>query len=221
MRRNSAPPPVSAIYSGLFELEPSRSQRRIAQIVEGALKSYATVGIENTTYDTIAKCSKMSRQLVLHYFKSKDDIFDMAVKYVRVNFQRVAVEAMEPVIDPKARLEAYVRSTFVWMRDFPTHTHLWRLNFYYCGLNGKLRDLNTELVNMGHERIAALLQRGIEAGYFPAAPEAAVRRRAKHVQNLLMGSLVAAQTERIEGTLDDFASRVVEGCLAIAMSTAP
>ncbi len=63
---NPIGPKNFSIYSNLFEFVPTRSQRRIIGLLEAAIRNYATIGIEKTTYDSIAKAAKVSRPLVQH-----------------------------------------------------------------------------------------------------------------------------------------------------------
>jgi len=205
----------AAVYSQLFTLLPSRAQRRMIQIIEGAIKNYISLGVENTTYESIAKTCKISRPLIQHYFKDKDEVFEMAVKYIRLNYQQYTIQAFKDKHEPMERLVAYIESAISWLKDFPSHQRVWNLFYYYCGVDPKMRALNTELVTMGHERITALLQQGADAGVF--APDNLVGR-AKQIQVLLTGTIVTATTEALYADPEEFRRQMVQGCIGLAVN---
>jgi AcrR family transcriptional regulator len=205
--------PKINVYTGLFTLAPTKAQRRMVQIIEAAIKNYCTIGVENTTYDSIAKTCKTSRSLIQHYFKDKDEIFEMVVKYIRVHYQQYAINAFQKKEQPMDRLVAYAEAALAWVEEYPKYQRVWNLFFYYCGINPRWRALETELVTLGHERITALLQDGANQGIF--APDN-LKRRAKQIQVLLTGAIVTASTETLYVDFDQFLNEIVEGCVRLA-----
>jgi len=203
------------VYSDLFTLAPSRAQRRMLQILEAAIRNYCTIGIENTTYDSIAKTCKISRSLIQHYFQDKDEIFEMVVKYIRVQYQQYAIKAFQQKEDPKERLMAYAESAVRWIHDYPNYQKVWNLFYYYCGVNARWRNLETELVTLGHNRITALLQAGADQGIFPGDH---LSKRAKQIQVLITGAIVTGSTEDLPVDFEEFCKNTVEGCLTLALS---
>lgn len=202
------------IYSDLFQLVPSRAQRRMIQILEAAIRNYVTIGIENTTYDSIAQACGVSRPLIQHYFKDKDAVFEMTIKYIRVNFQKIAVDAIQKEKTPVGQLTQYVASLFTWIKKFPLHAKVWNLVYYYAAVNPRIRKIHTELATMGHERITALLQAGVDAGVFA---DGELKKRAKLIQTLYTGGLVSATAEELYVPKEVFRDSLIEGCLDIAM----
>jgi AcrR family transcriptional regulator len=202
------------MYESLFSIEPSSGQKRMMQIIEGAIKCYASVGIENTTYDRIAKACKITRPLIQHYFKDLDEIFEVAVKFIRANFQRVAIEAIQKESKPKEQLMAYVESTFQWVKEYPAHANTWKLVYYYCDLDPKLRKLQTEMVYLGLDRIAGLLEIGKSQKVFGCKD---VRTTANFIQMLMTGALVKVSTENMDVSLEEFSKEISGACLRIAM----
>jgi AcrR family transcriptional regulator len=201
----------TSILFELFPQTPKRSEKRILEIVEAAIKSYATLGIEKTTYATIAKIGKISRPLVQHYFKDKEAIFDLAVKYIRIHFQKMAVSAIEKQKTPQKMLEAYVDSTFDWLEKFPNHTRVWLLFYFYCTADKKSRELNTELTQTGRKRIEAILNAGVAMGAFGCKQPA---EAALLIQTMVTGALIAAGTETVD--VAAYRQTVRAQCLALA-----
>jgi AcrR family transcriptional regulator len=208
----------AAVYSELFSLVPTRAQRRMLQIIEGAIRNYISLGVENTTYESIAKACKISRPLIQHYFKDKDEVFQMAVKYIRVNYQQYTIQAFRNKNTPQERLAAYVDAAVGWVKAFPAHQRVWNLFYYYCGVDKRLCDLNTELVNIGHDRITALLQEGAEAGVFAADN---LKGRAKQIQVLITGSIVTITTETLYADIEEFRAQITEACVRLATTPSP
>jgi AcrR family transcriptional regulator len=193
--------------------EPTKGQVRQAQILEAAIKNFATVGVENTTPDKIAKTCKISRPLVLHYFKDVEEIFQLAVKVIRAEFQRMAVVAIEKEAKPTGRLKAYVHSSLDWVDLRPLHVKVWLLFFYRCGLREADRKLNSDLVNMGHDRIAALLELGKSQGEFHFDDAMAT---AKMIQNVITGALICRMTEAQSPRLESVRTETTKTCFLLA-----
>lgn len=181
----------TALYAQLFAPEPTKGQRRMIALLDAAIESYATLGIDETTFDSIAKAAGVSRPLVQHYFKTKRDVFLLVIRYIRAAFQAKAIEAIRRETEPDRQFEAYVRSTFEWMRERPKHALVWSLFYYYCGLDPEYRTLHTDLVRMGETRITALLEAGRKAGVFARVPEGA----AKQIQAQITGALITLGSE--------------------------
>ena len=60
-------------------------------LIRRAITCFSKKGFEATTFDAIAKEAGVSRPLVTHYFKRKDDLFLACVQHVGASAQ--AIEA--------------------------------------------------------------------------------------------------------------------------------
>src|SRR4051812_18083885 len=78
----------------LFPYKPSKAQRTQLAIIESAIKCYATLGIEKSTAERIAKTCGISRPLVQHYFPDREGLLEMSIKYIRTYLQKLAVDAV-------------------------------------------------------------------------------------------------------------------------------
>ncbi len=183
------------LFDEIFEAEGlTKSQATKLRIINGTIQCYIRHGANQTTYQKIAKLSKCSFALTKHYFPDPDELFEMVAKYIRVNFQRVAVEAIRSKHTPTDQLVAYIKSTFDWVDDYRDHGRVWMLFFFNCSIKKGQRATNTDLVNMGHARITALLNLGRSQKLFSFR---SAEETARLIQIVISGALVAMLTEDI------------------------
>lgn len=197
--------------SHLFD-KPSKTETRMIQIIEGAIKNYATIGSEKTTYDRIARTCKISRPLIQHYFKDKDAVFEKSIQYIRAQYQALAHAAIEAQSTPLEKIRAYVSASLQWVRDYPLHSKTWALFFYHCTIQPKLKALNTDLVLQGTKRISHLVSLGMKEGVFEVEDAQAA---ARDLQIFLTGAIVTAGTETPAEPWPRFEEQVVRSCLSI------
>jgi AcrR family transcriptional regulator len=184
------------IYRTLVEASGSARQtqveRRKLQIIEVAIDLFATRGMDQTTYDDISRKCGVSRALVQHYFPKREELFLLAARLIRAEFQRQAVDAIRAETEVSRQLAAYVESTFAWVEGRRKHARLWMLFFYHCAIHARFRKVHSEMTEMGRARVEALLRAGVESGAFRCADPAVA---AKSVQGIISGFLVMALTE--------------------------
>ena len=207
------------ILPELFVTDPSKSQRTRVTIIEAAITVYGRDGIEAATQERIAAEAGISRPLIIRYFPKEDELFTLAMKYIRGNLQRMAVEAVAKVADGTVedRLTAYVNSCFRWLRDYPVHARAWLAFLCGAGVNPRHRKENTELAEMGFQRIQAMLE--AMPVNRAAAPDD-LRGRAKAIQALIAGSMLAAVTENSSVPVKQLEQACMRGCLLIARTRA-
>lgn len=210
-----APKPLD---TKLIEPRLTVGERTMIKILDGAIKCYGRSGFDGASFEQIAKAAGVSRPLLTHYFKDKEDLFAMAAKRIRLQFQQMAIDAIQAAGDsPEGMLRGYVGSIFDWVELHPVHVRVWMLHYYECATQAKMKALNSDLVNTGHDRIAALLERGAKAGAFAKGH---YLDRAKVIQILVTGVVVSAITEDVRIPLKRQREIITKQCLAIAKSGA-
>lgn len=197
----------------LFDTLATKAQRTQMAILEAAIKNYSKVGVDETTYEKIAKTCKVSRPLIQHYFPDQHELFTLTMKYIRAKFQQISVEAIREEMSPDKQLEAYVRSNFSWAQRFRAHANVWLLFYHYCGVHPKFRELNTTFVRMGHERIQGLLELGIQRKVFACKDP---YMNAKLIQIIITGALVSICTDNSPIPVPKFQEEIVKLCLELA-----
>lgn len=201
--------------SVLLELFPrglSKSEQTKANIIEATITSICSIGIHQTTYESVAVRADVTKQLVKRYFPDKDEMFDTSVKYIRAIFQKLAIDAMENKNSITAKFQSYLRSCFAWAKLYPEHVQVWLLFYHYAATFKKYRAMHTDWTVMGQKRIAHLIQLGIEEQVFncPNPSDAA-----RYVQSIITGGIVAWITEEPRGSYDTWTDQHVQACLGI------
>lgn len=218
-KRSKQPPPLSpavlSISKNLFDLSPGKAERRVVQILEGAIQTYIKVGIENTNFYSISRTCKVSRPLIQHYFASKEQLFEKVAQYIRINFQQIAVDAISSNLAYRDRLKAYVESLFTWRKKFPKHAKVWNLVYFYAAVDLKSQQLHSELAQTGFERITALLKAGAKEGEFAKGDYG---RRAKLIQTMYTGGLITVSTESNYADNEGYRKSLIDSCLTIALN---
>jgi AcrR family transcriptional regulator len=177
----------------LFDQTASKSQLQQIKIIEAAISSFASKGIDGTTYSSLALDCGISRPLINHYFATLEDLFLLTAKYVRQTLLNLALEEMQKTSsDPRSQLEGYLSGCVRWIQDYPAQFSFWLLYFYQASLKGVARIENSNLVAAGQERLELLLKDGHTQGAWVAENP---KEMAKLIQILITGTLVCTMTE--------------------------
>jgi TetR/AcrR family fatty acid metabolism transcriptional regulator len=200
------------IFSELYlRYSEPKAQRRALGILEVTIQCLAQRGFEDVTLAMIARSAGITRPLVRHYFTDMGELFDMSIKYIRILFQRLAVEAMMKSTQPDEMLRMYVCACFLWVDNHKTHAQVWFHFLLHCSRLKKYRELNTLAVRRGEERIQALLEKGRELKQFHFSDAATT---AKMVQTMITGGLIAFISEDFEDK-KEFVHNVQSACFAL------
>jgi len=173
-----------ALYARFLNFTPKKGDLRRIEIIEGAIDCIASIGIEDTSFESIGKKIKMIRAHVAYYYPDRDDIIEAAIKFVVSTVQNYTVEAVKAARTPRERLDGFVHGTFDWIKNHPEHASVILLLYYYSSYHKKFRKLHHEIRTLGVERIAAIV-----AEILPKK-KASVPQAAKLVQSILTGHLV-------------------------------
>jgi TetR/AcrR family transcriptional repressor of bet genes len=196
----------------------SKSQLRKIQIMEAAIEISAAEGLDGTTYDRIASYCGTSRQLVQHYFPKREEMFLLAIQYLRSNARKVVYEQIDKLVPPDspdlvARLAAYVSGTFHWFSRYPSHTKVWPIFYSYAASKKKYREINTDLSVRMEAQIHGMIAEGKKRGQFRCKDAKAAART---VQMLVTGALLAMLTEDVDASAAEIESQIRAASLLIA-----
>ena len=202
-----------ALYASLFPRSVSKSEKRKFRILKGAIACYATLGVERTTYEAIATKSKSSRTLILHYFPERAELLKLVFQFIRADMQKSAIGTIELAKTPEEQLTGYIQSCFDWLHEKPLYWTVWMLLFYYSGVRRELKQMHSELTAMGHDRILVMIS-ALASNKNEAAGGLALR--AKTLQALITGALIAVHSETLSLQRDQFVQQTINDCFRIA-----
>src|SRR5262249_9760247 len=83
---------TASISAQLFPSKLSKADLRKLKILDGAIRTYSSLGIDYISYEDIARESKTSRPLIIHHFPDKRELFEMAIKLIRAQMQELAID---------------------------------------------------------------------------------------------------------------------------------
>lgn len=198
--------------SQLFDLQPDASKKRKVQIAEGAIAAFSKYGPDGLNHGNTASQTGVSRTLVIHYFRTREDLFSFLVRYIRAVFQELAINELQRATTPKEMLIRYVGSTFVWVKQYEPHAKVWLYFLSRCSSEEQYRVFHTQVVSMGKDRIRELLEIGRKEKLFTFSDTFDV---ASMIQIIITGALVALGTEKLKITTDELESQTVSLVLSL------
>jgi AcrR family transcriptional regulator len=201
------------LMNELFPKKLSKADRSRLKILEAAIETYADIGIDYISVEDIARKAKTSRPLIQHYFPVKYDLFLFAMRFIRAQFQDIAIAHVQTARNSKDRLTKYVESTFEWAEKKKSHTKSWAMFFYFCASEKDLRVEHTKMTQMGEQRLLALLTEGIRDGTFDEDSD--LPFRAKTIQRIITGALTELSTEE-NLPQNELRAQTIRACLEIA-----
>ncbi len=86
--------------------------RTADRILETALQSFGTDGIDGTSLDALARELGMTKQAILYWYPSKEALLDAVIDFSADELQRRFARALEPGAVGFARVEVVVRTAF-------------------------------------------------------------------------------------------------------------
>jgi TetR/AcrR family transcriptional repressor of bet genes len=126
-----------------------RTQTIIARrqdLIQGTIKSIATLGYHNSTVQTICEAAGLSRGLIGHYFKGKEDLLLEAFRNQTAEADEDTRQAIRAVgEDPLQRLLAATSVTFTRSDTSPGEALVW---LAFCGVapwNANMLELHHKL----------------------------------------------------------------------------
>jgi TetR/AcrR family transcriptional regulator len=83
------------------------------RILEAALTSFSGRGFEATSLDALASSLGITKQTILHHFKSKDQLLSAVIDRTALDFAAVIESSLDPRKEGWPALEAVVRAVFL------------------------------------------------------------------------------------------------------------
>jgi TetR/AcrR family transcriptional repressor of bet genes len=132
---------------------------RRQDLIQGTIKSIGNLGYNNSTVQTICEAAGLSRGLIGHYFKGKDDLLLEAFRHQTAEADEDTRRAIRAVgEDPLQRILAATSVTFLRSATSREHAMVW---LAFCGVvpwNESMRGLHSSL----YRRYRSWIQRMME-----------------------------------------------------------
>ena len=96
------------------------------KIIDAAIELFGRHGFRGTTLDQIAKRAKLSKPNLLYYFKSKHDLYVVALSHVMEQWL-LPLEALDPDGSPRVELGRYIDKKMQMSRDFPQASRMYAM----------------------------------------------------------------------------------------------
>lgn len=182
----------SEIY---FRLDEPKSKRKAFLILEAAIQCYSRKGFGNVTLEMIAREAMVTRPAIKKYFDSLDELELFVLKFIRLSYQKLTIDAMDKAVSPAQKLEEYLSACLNWTLQMRTHAIVWLSILHHSSRNKKLRQLTTASVVVGTERIFSILELGIAEKLFIVQNPKSI---ARSIQLLITGSVISALSEDLD-----------------------
>jgi TetR/AcrR family transcriptional repressor of bet genes len=148
---------IDPILYDLLEFRPRKGDLKKVEIIKASIECLATVGIEKTSYESIAKLIGTRRAHVAYHFSDKHDIYKSAIKFILATYQQKLIEKLEQASDGISMLEKYVEAGFAWAKENPKQVSVLLLLGYFCSIDEEYLELNHMVKTKGRERLYFIL----------------------------------------------------------------
>lgn len=143
--------------------DPAATRKRI---LAAAKREFATNGLNGARVDLIARRARTNKQMLYHYFGSKEALFAAALEDAWSDI-RAAEDALDlDALDPVTALKTHVEFTWTYYLDHPEFLTLVGSENLHKGrhiaLSEQIRDVSRPFI----ARMRRLLERGAREGVF-------------------------------------------------------
>ncbi len=139
---------------GLANITTIRKQ----EIVRAFYETAKSEGVENTSFAKIAKTLEIQPSLIVHYFKSKDDLVLALIEYCLELYLKIFDEIYLEKKEPEKRLKVLLDRLFSkdWneLFDDGVYYSAYALIFRDASIQDKFKNLHNEL----REKLSSLLE---------------------------------------------------------------
>ncbi len=172
-----------ALYYQIFGLKPGKGESRKRQIVEAFIECLAKGGLEKTSYEVVAKKVGMKRTHVAYYFENREEMIRATIRYAIAVGQQMIILRAEKAKTMKEKFKVVVEGNFYWLETHPQFVPVLTLFYHLSSCDPSYRTLQTEIRNMGEQRIMTCLS------FVPGMNETIAREKARMIQSLISGAL--------------------------------
>lgn len=157
---------------------------RRQDLIQGTIKSIAALGYHNSTVQSICEAAGLSRGLIGHYFKGKDDLLIEAFRHLVHEADEHTRQAIRAVgHDPLQRLLAATTVTFTRASESRENSMVWLACWGVTPWNPDMLELHQKL----WRRYRAWIQRMMEQAALERGIEIDAKRAALTYSQMIDG----------------------------------
>lgn len=153
-------------------LAPDMSRRAAGAardaLLSAAVAEFAREGFAGARVDVIAQRAGVNKQLVYHYFQSKQGLYQVALESVYAEIRERERELSLDALEPAQAMERLVGFSFDYLTEHPEFIALLtdenRNRGSHLNASPRLKQMHSPLMDM----LRGTLRRGVKAGVFRA-----------------------------------------------------
>jgi TetR/AcrR family transcriptional regulator len=138
------------------------------RILKAALDEFANKGIDGARVDEIARVSGANKNMIYHYFKSKENLFTAVLEHVYENVRSRQEDISLRTLDPTSAMRRLIeRTAEIWIAVPEFNRLLASENLHrakHVRRSKKIQKMYSPLI----ESLKDILDRGAESGVFRA-----------------------------------------------------
>lgn len=167
------------------------------QILEAFLSLCQESSVESITLQKIADKSKVALTSVRYHFQLQGETLSrVALDYVSdktyAYLDRSMLDARQKKnFDP---VKAYINAQFSWVAEQPRQASFLMYYYYLCTTKVSLKVQNSELIEIGRNRVLSLIHEGVGMGLYTLSGPAATTSTNVHM--LITGAMLIGATGR-------------------------
>ncbi|MHB2263783.1 TetR family transcriptional regulator [Aliihoeflea sp. PC F10.4] len=143
--------------------DPAATSR---SLLRAAVSEFSEFGFEGGRVDRIARQAGVNKQLVYHYFGSKEELYRAALEEVYREIREREQELHLSDLGPKEAMETLVGFSFDYLADHPEFIALIndenRMDARHLKASDKVTEMHSPIVRLVEETLG----RGVKAGIF-------------------------------------------------------
>lgn len=151
---------------------PHSSATTLEMIMAAARDDFATHGFDGAKLDRIAKAAGVTKQLVYHYYKSKEELYSVVLDRVSDEVRAMLDDPDYDLLSPPDAVRVIIARIIQAYRERPYIVGMTVDQDLHKGEHISRRsNYIPSLQRFVTERIAPLLERGVEQGHFRAGQD--------------------------------------------------
>lgn len=180
------------LLAQILNIKKPQEARICYSIIDAGVTCFSRQKTSQVTLKSIAREAGISVKTVKKYYSSVNEMRPVVALFVRKVFQQLAIEKLAVSKSPREQFINYFEACFLWIDFLPSHFNFWLYLVRCTRFDPKIRQLNTELVDMGTQRIAAMVLAGQESHQFKSNLPANI---ARDIQVYITGVMLSETTE--------------------------